>query len=80
MLHVQWVIDGAEWFDGKERLSQLCRDTQLASVPFTDTADNLVEHTRLTIGYIIDEVITGFSICLIVVQSVITRPQCPSTG
>ena len=62
MLHVKWAIDEAEWFDGKERLSQLCRDTQLASVPLNLAVNTLVEHSRLTIDYIVEEVIIDFVI------------------
>ena len=62
MLHVKWAIDEAEWFDGKERLSQLCRDTRLASVPLNLAMNTLLEHSRLTIDYIIEEVITNSSI------------------
>lgn len=56
MLHVKWAIDDAEWFDGKERLSQLCSDTRLASVPFNMALNTVVEATRLTIRSIVAEV------------------------
>lgn len=62
MLHVKWPIDDAEWFDGKERLSQLCRNTLEVSVPFKVSVDTLVEHSRMTIEYIIEEVVINFSI------------------
>ena len=56
MLHVKWAIDDAEWFDGKDRLSKLCLQTTLASAPLNLALNELVEHSRLTIEYIIDEV------------------------
>lgn len=55
MLHVKYAIQDAEYFDGKEKLTQLCEETRMNSIPLNLAVIDVIEVSRYAIEDIVDK-------------------------